>query len=292
MSNDMEPVPQGGPSSIPAGPKPFVVCVDDDLQVLNALERTLKIDGYEVWATDRPQNALHWLKTGRVSVLVVDQRMPDMKGAELLQAAQELSPKTVRILLTAFPGDPIVLKALGKIDLCMIGKPWDDEALRTVIRERLRDYTSSAWEPPPAFIHLHARAIERENIGSAYYEPGDSRAGKDRSGDENPPEPSGASSGKLWELYPQRDRSSGVEANDLPRHGKGLLIDDRKDRDTTATQSLKISRKRKVRQPSASRRKVGDGRAALSRQMVKGIEERNPRGNRNPFPLEPAPLAS
>lgn len=117
--------------------KPVVLCVDDEPPVLSALKRTLNDDTYEVWTTNDPHRAVEWVKAGLVKVLIVDQRMPDMKGTELLQAAQEYSPNTARILLTAFPGDPLVVESRGRAQLALIGKPWDDGALRKVIRERL-----------------------------------------------------------------------------------------------------------------------------------------------------------
>jgi DNA-binding NtrC family response regulator len=120
-----------------AGNRPIVVCVDDDRQILSALARTLRSETYETWTTEGSLNALEWLRTGRVGVLMADQSMPGLKGTELLRAAQELSPKTECILITAVPRDELIRKAMESFKFSLLEKPWDDEALRTMVRKHL-----------------------------------------------------------------------------------------------------------------------------------------------------------
>jgi len=144
LSKPIDQASQDAPRFTLAGHRPIVVCVDDDRQILSALERTLRNDAYETWTTDGPHNVLEWLRTGRVSVLMADQSMPGMKGTELLKSARELSPQTARILVTAVPEDPLVLKAMETIEFRMMRKPWDDLALRGLVRERLQVGVPSA----------------------------------------------------------------------------------------------------------------------------------------------------
>lgn len=115
-------------------PPPLVVCVDDEPEVLSALKRTLRGEPYEVRTTDAPLDAVGWLRREAVAVLLADQRMPMLRGTELLQIAKDVSPSTARVLLTAYPGDSLIVQGLGLLDLCLIGKPWDDDQLRKLIR--------------------------------------------------------------------------------------------------------------------------------------------------------------
>lgn len=122
-----------------SGAMPVVVCVDDEPDVLRAIGRTFRNEPYAIRTTTAPLEAVEWLKTLQVGVLIADQRMPHMRGTELLQQSKDLSPETARVLLTAYPGDPVVLTSMKLFDLALVGKPWDDEALKTLVRARLQE---------------------------------------------------------------------------------------------------------------------------------------------------------
>jgi response regulator RpfG family c-di-GMP phosphodiesterase len=78
---------------------PKVLCVDDESNVLEGLERVLG-ESFDVATTTSPEEALALLATGTFAVVMSDMRMPQMSGAELLARARDASPRTVRILLT------------------------------------------------------------------------------------------------------------------------------------------------------------------------------------------------
>jgi DNA-binding NtrC family response regulator len=118
-------------------PRHVVVCVDDEAEVLAALGRALREEPYELLLTTRPHEAIEWLSTREVSVIIADQKMPVITGVDVLRAAEDSSPRTARILLTAYPSDPMVVKGVGEGSLLLIGKPWNDAALREAIRDHL-----------------------------------------------------------------------------------------------------------------------------------------------------------
>lgn len=78
---------------------PIVLCVDDEVEVLNGLSRDLGWD-FEVLTADGGAKALEILKETPVAVIISDMRMPGMDGAAFLAKARELVPDTTRILLT------------------------------------------------------------------------------------------------------------------------------------------------------------------------------------------------
>src|SRR5579859_4782033 len=91
-------------------PKPVLLTVDDDPEVLRAVERDLRkkyADRYRIVRADSGATALHSLETLKkrneaAALLLVDQRMPEMSGVELLNKALEFYPDAKRVLLTAY----------------------------------------------------------------------------------------------------------------------------------------------------------------------------------------------
>lgn len=119
--------------------RPTVICVDDDLAVLAALQRTLRSEPIQVLTTDRPERVLEWIDQYRVDLVISDHRMPEMAGTELLEHVWRRSPGTARIILTAFPAMATrSIDLVGAVDR-IISKPWDGEALKRAIREILID---------------------------------------------------------------------------------------------------------------------------------------------------------
>ena len=115
-----------------------VVIVDDDPLVLAALGRLLRDEDCDVLSTSDPWEALEWIRSRDVGVLLADERMPVMSGVSLLQLAKSNSPTTARIMLTGHAGEGVVVHARKEGLFLMFGKPWDDRELKRVIRDRLR----------------------------------------------------------------------------------------------------------------------------------------------------------
>ena len=115
-----------------------LVLVDDEPQVLFALRRELRREGWEVLSTDYPGQALEWLGTRDVSLVLSDQRMPVMSGTDLLAEVRRRSPTTARVLLTAY-ADAAAEPGLRSCVDALISKPWDPEMLASSVRDLLRD---------------------------------------------------------------------------------------------------------------------------------------------------------
>lgn len=118
---------------------PTVLCVDDDLGVLKALERLLRAFDCKVLTTTDGGEALDILEKEEVDVLICDARMPVMDGIEVLRQAAMIAPATVSILLTAHASDQdVVIPAVNEGEIFrLLPKPWDDDELRRAVADAL-----------------------------------------------------------------------------------------------------------------------------------------------------------
>jgi len=134
--------------------KPVIWTVDDDPDVLRAVERDLRRhygDRYRVISADSGISALEGtrqlkLRNEPVALFLVDQRMPRMSGVEFLEKAIELFPDAKRALLTAYADTDAAIRAINNahIDHYLM-KPWDppEERLYGVVDDMLDDWQAS-----------------------------------------------------------------------------------------------------------------------------------------------------
>ena len=137
--------------------KPILLSVDDDVDVLRAIERDLRSRygaDYRVLASDSPQSALDLLKqlkvrNDSVALLLADQRMPKMDGVGFLQEAQQVYPEAKRALLTAYADTNAAISAINQANInYFFLKPWDppEEHLYPQLDDLLDDWRA-AYRP-------------------------------------------------------------------------------------------------------------------------------------------------
>lgn len=118
-----------------------LLIVDDDPNVLTALHRLFRRDGYRVLTASSPAEGFELLALYRVHVILCDQRMPVMSGTEFLSKVKEMYPETIRIILSGYPGVDSVLDSINRGAIYRFyTKPWDDQQLRDNIRLAFRHY--------------------------------------------------------------------------------------------------------------------------------------------------------
>ncbi len=127
----------GDRASKPAGH--VIVCVDDELPILRSIERLLREEPFQLLTTQDPQQALEWVESREISLVIADYRMPEMTGSDLLEAVWATSPKTARILFTGYPGETMILRGMGRGIYNLVAKPWSDDKLKDAIRKALRE---------------------------------------------------------------------------------------------------------------------------------------------------------
>jgi diguanylate cyclase (GGDEF)-like protein/PAS domain S-box-containing protein len=118
-----------------AGAAQTLLLVDDEPNILNALKRLLRRDGYRVLTAGSGAEALELLAANSVQVIVSDHRMPEMSGVELLSRARDLYPHTRRIILSGYSDIGTLTEAINRGAVWkFISKPWEDEALKLEIK--------------------------------------------------------------------------------------------------------------------------------------------------------------
>jgi thioredoxin reductase (NADPH) len=139
-------------------PKPTLLTVDDDPDVVRAIERDLKQNysaDYRVLRAESGASALEILKelkkrNDAVALLIVDQRMPQMDGVTFLSEAIKMFPDAKRVLLTAYADTTAAIAAINLVHIDQyLLKPWHppEENLYPVLNELLEDWQSTYVQP-------------------------------------------------------------------------------------------------------------------------------------------------
>ena len=118
-----------------------ILFVDDEENVLRSLKRFFMSEDYEVYTASSGSDGLVILQDIEVPVIVSDQRMPVMTGAEFLAKSKELSPDSVRIILTGYADIEAAIGAINRGGAYRyVSKPWNDSDLLLVIRDAFEKY--------------------------------------------------------------------------------------------------------------------------------------------------------
>ncbi|WP_296269831.1 response regulator [Pseudomonas sp. UBA6323] len=112
-----------------------IMFVDDEERILRSLALQFRRH-YEVLTESDPLRALQRLREEQIHVLVSDQRMPQMSGAQLLAEAREIAPNTLRILLTGYSDLDAAVEALNNGGIFRyLTKPWDQQEMAFTLRQ-------------------------------------------------------------------------------------------------------------------------------------------------------------
>jgi len=115
--------------------------VDDEVNILNALNRSFRKEGYEILLSADPFEAIKILSERKVHLIMSDFRMPGMDGVTFLREAMKLQPDAVRMILSGYAEGPVILSAINDGGIFkFITKPWEDDLLKIEVRHALERY--------------------------------------------------------------------------------------------------------------------------------------------------------
>ena len=151
MAAPEAPQADAGPSTFATGgdlKKARVLFVDDEERILNAL-RTLFRSQYHVFTAESGPLALEFVKRFGIHVVVSDQRMPAMTGVELLRQVKDLSPNSVRMLLTGYSDLASIVGSINEGEVFrFVRKPWDNLEIQKTIADAVAIAMELAAAPP------------------------------------------------------------------------------------------------------------------------------------------------
>lgn len=115
-----------------------ILCVDDEPNILSALRRLFRGQGYKVHIAEGGKAGLEVLATEKIDLIISDMRMPEMDGAQFLEQAKQRWPDTVRLLLTGYADISSTIGAINRGEIYRyITKPWDDTDICLIVRQAL-----------------------------------------------------------------------------------------------------------------------------------------------------------
>jgi response regulator RpfG family c-di-GMP phosphodiesterase len=118
-----------------------LLLVDDEPNILRALKRLLRRDGYKITTAVGAVEGLKCLQASNFGVIISDQRMPDMNGTEFFSEVKNTHPNTMRVILSGYTDLKTITDAINQGSIYkFFTKPWDDEQLRANILEAFEIY--------------------------------------------------------------------------------------------------------------------------------------------------------
>ena len=121
---------------MPGSIKPICV-LDDDFSVLNSLRELLDSDGWEARTFDNPDLFLAYAREHPVKLAVLDVWLPQMTGIDVQERLRVISPETLVIVITGREEPAIRATAMEAGAFGFLGKPFEDEAFLTLVRDAL-----------------------------------------------------------------------------------------------------------------------------------------------------------
>ncbi|MCD6431120.1 response regulator [Candidatus Bathyarchaeota archaeon] len=141
-----------------------ILVVDDDENIRKVLMRILEDEGYMVDTAKTGKEAVEKSRTKFYNLALIDIRLPDMEGVELLTKIRDTTPKMRKIIITGYPTLKNAVEAVNKGADAYIMKPFDMKELLSKIKEQLkkqREEKKYSEEKVKEFIETRVRELEK-----------------------------------------------------------------------------------------------------------------------------------
>ncbi|MBO0888806.1 response regulator [Candidatus Bathyarchaeota archaeon] len=116
-----------------------VIIVDDDPDIRESFTQILEARGYSVDTAETGKVFLDKTKKNAYDLAIVDLKLPDMEGVELLRYMRQISPKTKKIVITGYPTLESAIDAMGSGTDAYLLKPVEPEDFLRVVEQKIRE---------------------------------------------------------------------------------------------------------------------------------------------------------
>jgi len=141
-----------------------ILVIDDDENLTKGFARALEKEGYAVDIARNGKEAVEKCKSNLYHVALIDIRLPDMEGTQLLTSMREASPEMVRIIVTAYPSLQNAIEAVNRGADGYIIKPVNMDKLLSTVEEQLnKQRQEMKYSEQKVAEYIETRAMELES---------------------------------------------------------------------------------------------------------------------------------
>ncbi len=130
--------------------KENILLVDDDIDILELLQRHLKALDYHTYKAVSVKEALYILKDSKIDLLITDIQMPEVDGLQLLKYVGEHYPETPKLVITGYPSVDGALEVIKSGATDYLTKPFTKEELKQAVRKSFSNRLPAKERPPKA----------------------------------------------------------------------------------------------------------------------------------------------
>ncbi len=142
-----------------------ILIVDDEVQILNALQRMFLDTDYEIISTENSTDVMSLLEKGNIDMIISDMRMPELDGYKLLNDVKEKYPKIIRIILSGYADEKPMFRALlHNVAKLYVFKPWNNnDFLNNINRLFADEYELDTLKLNEKLEKIHCASNVSEN---------------------------------------------------------------------------------------------------------------------------------
>jgi DNA-binding NtrC family response regulator len=142
-----------------------ILIIDDDENIRKVLTTILEDEGYDVESVDTAKKAIERTRRKFYNLALIDIRLPDMEGIELLTKMKNATPKIRKIIITGYPTLQNAVEAVNRGADAYIMKPFDMEKVLEEIKDQLKKQQKEKrynQEKVAEFIETRVRELDIE----------------------------------------------------------------------------------------------------------------------------------
>jgi len=146
-----------------------ILIIDDDENIRKVLQTILEDEGYHVETAETAKKGIEKTQQFVFNLALIDVRLPDMEGIELLTKLQDTKPKMRKIIVTGYPTLQNAISAVNDGADAYVLKPFDVEKMLVTIKEQLQKQVEEkefSEEKIAEFIETRVKELDTEDVAS------------------------------------------------------------------------------------------------------------------------------
>jgi len=146
-----------------------ILIIDDDENIRKVIQTILEDEGYHVETAETAMKGIEKTEVSIFNLALIDVRLPDMEGIELLTKLHDTKPKMRKIIVTGYPTLQNAISAVNEGADAYVLKPFDVEKMLVTIKEQLQKQAEEkeySEEKIAEFIETRVKELDTEDLTS------------------------------------------------------------------------------------------------------------------------------